>query len=53
MKRVLVSLTSAVALAAGFAPAVASSSGTPVAPGSAPPAAHHDGPCPFANATDV
>jgi hypothetical protein len=47
MKRVLVCLTSAVALAAGFAPAVSSSAGTP----SAPPAAQHDdGKCPFASA---
>jgi hypothetical protein len=50
MKRVLLCLTSAVALAAGLAPAVSSSAGTPTAP----PAAQQDhGECPFANATDV
>jgi hypothetical protein len=50
MKRVLLCLISSVALAAGFAPAVSSSSGTPPAP---PAAQQHDGKCPFANATDV
>lgn len=49
-RRLLVSFVAATALAAGFAPAVSSSSSTPNPPASA---TQHEGNCPFASSPDL